>query len=164
MDSNLVEIEKKVYKKCSLEINHFNKESESKEYNASQFKLNNKNVLCRTAKVTPKKTGQFVTFWRRNSKGIIEPYNDLDTIDFYIINVCTESKLGQFVFPKSILIKKGIISTTKKEGKRGFRVYPIWDSAKNKQAIQTQTWQLNYFYEVNKDVDLDKVKALYSAK
>ena len=79
------------------------------------------------------------------------------------MNVLTETKLGQFVFPESVLIKKGIISTAKKEGKRGFRVYPVWDIAKNKQAIQTQTWQLNYFYEINNTLDLDKVNALYSA-
>lgn len=161
MDTTLSEIQKKVYESCSLEITDIRMEPESKEYNASQFKLNNRNVLCRTAKVTPTKTGQFVTFWKRNSVGIIEPFNDLDTIDFYIINVRTDKKLGQFVFPKSILVKKGIISTPKKEGKRGFRVYPAWDTAKNKQAIQTQTWQLHYFYEINDTINFDKVKALY---
>jgi hypothetical protein len=75
--------------------------------------------------------------------------------------VRTEKKFGQFVFPKSVLIKKGIISTRKKEGKRAFRVYPNWDVAKNKQAERTQKWQLDYFYEINATTDLQKVTGLY---
>ena len=74
-----------------------------------------------------------------------------------------DNQLGQFVFPKSVLIAKGIISTTTKEGKRGFRVYPSWDVAKSKQAIKTQQWQLDYFWILNEDTDLGKVKALYSS-
>ncbi len=80
------------------------------------------------------------------------------------MNVRTEKKFGQFVFPKSILIKKGIISTTKKEGKRAFRVYPNWGIIKEKQAEQTQKWQLNYFYEINDSTDFKKVMELYNAE
>ena len=72
--------------------------------------------------------------------------------------------MGQFVIPKSVLIEKGIISTSKKEGKRGFRVYPIWDKTINKQAVLTQQWQLNYFFEINDDLDLSFVKKLYQIK
>ena len=53
------------------------------------------------------------------------------------------------------MIENGIISSDKKEGKRGFRVYPIWEIAINKQAIQTQKWQLNYFVKANSDEELD---------
>jgi hypothetical protein len=162
MDTTLVEIRKEVYQKCSLEITQFNMGPESKEYHASQFKLNNSNVLCRTAKVTPKKAGQFVTIWRRNKTGIIEPFNELDSIDFYIIHIRTETKLGQFVFPKSILIQKGIMSTYEKEGKRGFRVYPRWDKAENKQAMRTQNWQLRYFYTINDATNFGRVKVYYT--
>ena len=73
----------------------------------------------------------------------------------------TENGFGQFVFPKPVLVKKGIISTESKEGKRAFRVYPDWDIAKNKQAAQTQKWQLDYFYEINDLTDLHKVSKLY---
>jgi hypothetical protein len=105
--------------------------------------------------------GQFVTFWKRNGNGIIEPLEEADRIDFYAVSVRTEKEFGQFVFPKSVLIKKGIIATAKKEGKRAFRVYPNWDIAKNKQAERTQKWQLDYFYEINDSTDFKKVAELY---
>jgi len=94
-------------------------------------------------------------------EGITEPYSEIDEFDILIINVKTENKFGQFIFPKSILIKKRIISTLKKEGKRGFRVYPIWDIAINKQAKKTQEWQLNYFFELNQITDFTIVNTLY---
>jgi len=162
MESNLNQIKTAVYNKCDLKISDFKLESESKAYDACNFKLNGHIIISRSAKITPKKTGQFVTFWKRNAKGIIEPFNETDSIGFYIVNVRTKNKFGQFVFPKAILIKKGIISTIKKEGKRGFRVYPIWDVAKNKQAQLAQKWQLNYFYEINASTDFNKVSKLYN--
>ncbi|MDW3194291.1 MAG: MepB family protein [Cytophagales bacterium] len=161
MDKNLNFIKTEIYDKCSFEISDFKTETESKEYNACRFKLNGLYILSRNAKITPKKTGQFVTCWKRNKNGITEPYNENDPIDYYAINVKTEKEFGQFVFPKSELIKKGIISTKNKEGKRGFRVYPIWDIVKNKQAERTQKWQLNYFYQISSSIDLQKVNELY---
>ena len=105
-----------------------------------------------------------MTFWKRNENGPIEPFNEIDNIDFYTVTVRTEKEFGQFVFPKSILIKKGIISTNKKEGKRAFRVYPNWDVAKNKQAEITQKWQLKYFYEINNSINFNKVMELYKTE
>ncbi len=164
MDKNLKQIKTEIYDKCSLNISDFKIETESKAYNACQFQLNGLNILSRNAKITPKKAGQFVTFWKRKGNGPIAPFDENDQIDFYIVNVRTENEFGQFVFPKSILIKKGIISTKKKEGKRAFRVYPNWDTVKNKQAERTQKWQLNYFYQINSSTDLQKVNELYNEK
>lgn len=152
-----------LYKQCELEISDFTTEPESKEYAACQFTLNGSKVISRDAKITPKKQGQFVTFWKRKGNGPIEPYHETDTVDFFIVNVQAENKWGQFVFPKSILLQKGIISTAKKEGKRGFRVYPIWDVVTSKQAQQTQKWQVNYFYEISQNTDVKKVIELYEA-
>lgn len=162
MDRNLSEIKSKVYDKCDFNISNFQFETESKEYEACRFELNGFKIISRNAKITPKKSGQFVTFWKRNRNGIIEPFDLTDEIDFYVVNVWAENKLGQFVFPKSVLIDKGIISIEKKEGKRAFRVYPSWNLPQNKQAERTQKWQLNYFYEIGKFVDLEIVKSLYS--
>ena len=158
----LHEINQKVYSKCSLIISDFITQKESKEYNGCRFLLNHLAVICRKAKITPKKTGQFVTFWKRNAHGVTEPFTNNDVIDYYVINVCSDDRIGQFVFPKSVLIAKGIISTSKKDGKRGFRVYPSWDIAKSKQAIKTQQWQLDYFWILNNGIDLQKVQSLYS--
>ena len=160
MDLNLNQLKTEIYDNCSFEISNFTIESEGKEYYASRFQLNGLNILSRNAKITPKKVGQFVTFWKRNEHGITAPFETSDCIDFYIVNVRTENHFGQFVFPKEILIKRGIISTVKKEGKRGFLVYPKWDIPNNKHAEQTQKWQLDYFYEINTTTDLKKVSEL----
>ena len=164
MDTNLNQIKTEIYDKCSFKILNFKTKTESKEYNACQFQLNGLNILSRNAKITPKKSGQFVTLWKRNGNGPIEPFCENDQIDFYIVNVRTENEFGQFVFPKSVLIIKGILSTEKKEGKRAFRVYPNWDKVKSKQAERTQKWQLNYFYEINSSTNLKKVIELYNEK
>ena len=161
MNYNLNQIKTAIYDKCAFEISNFKLETESTEYDACRFKLNGQYIISRNAKITPKKIGQFVTFWKRNANGLIEPFDENDLIDYFIVNVRTENEFGQFVFPKSILIKKGIISTENKEGKRAFRVYPIWDVAKNRQAERTQKWQLNYFYKINASTDFKKVLKLY---
>lgn len=161
MDYILNQIKKDIYDKCSLEISDFKTQIESKDYDACQFKLNGLNVLCRNAKITPKKTGQFVTFWKRNGNGPIEPYHESDEICFFLVNVQTENSLGQFVFPKEVLVKKRIISTDNREGKRAFRVYPKWNTTKSKQATITQEWQLDYFYEIAEDINLENVRKLY---
>lgn len=163
MDTNLKQIKVEIYDKCSFEIADFVKEAESKEYEACRFELNGRIVFSRNAKITPKKNGQFVTFWKRNGRGTIEPFHETDRIDFYVVNVRNDSKFGQFVFPKSVLIKKGIISTDKKEGKRAFRLYPTWDKVKSKQAERAQKWQLNYFYEINNLTNLNNVAELYES-
>lgn len=164
MDYNLNQIKREVYDKCSLEISDFKRESESKEYDACQFRLNGRNIISRNSKITPKKVGQFVTFWKRNENGPIEPFNETDQFDYYIVNVRSENEFGQFVFPKSVLIKKGIISTEIKKGKRAFRIYPSWDIPKNKQAEHTQKWQLEFFYEINDSIDFNKVVKLYNTE
>ena len=161
LKNSLNRIKTQIYDQCSLKLTQFQIEPESKEYDACQFQLNQLKILCRNAKITPKKAGQFVTFWKRSASGIIEPYNENDSIDLFIVNVETKEQLGQFVFPKSILIKKGILSTKNKEGKRAFRVYPLWDTVQSKQAANTQKWQLNYFYIINNATDLADVKSLF---
>jgi len=160
----LTKIEREIYNECSLVLSNIEIEVESSEYGACKFMLNENTIICRSAKITPKKVGQFVTFWKRNKEGKTEPFNEKDKIDFYVINVKSENSFGQFVFPKSELINKGILSTEKKDGKRGFRVYPEWDIPENKQATKTQKWQLEYFFRIEKGMNFGKVKELYTKK
>lgn len=164
MDIDLKRIITEIYEQCGLNISDFQLEKESKEYDACRFELNGLRIISRNAKNTPKKVGQFVTFWKRNANGPIEPFEENDQIDFFVVNVRTEKELGQFVFPKSVLITKGIISTDKKEGKRAFRVYPNWDTVNNKQADKTQKWQMAYFYEINDSTDPRRVRELYKSE
>lgn len=120
-------------------------DSESKEYSGSRFQLDNKVIIFRKAKITPTKIGQFVTLYKRNPTKKIAPFDLSDGIDYVVILVISEDKIGKFVFPKSILFDKGVFSTEIKEGKMAIRVYPPWDKTISKQAISTQKWQLDYF-------------------
>jgi hypothetical protein len=139
---------KKVYKKNNITISDFNEEMECKEYAACDIIYEGKNAKFRVAKITPKKIGQFVTIWKRESKGQIQPFDISDAIDFVIVAVQDENKLGHFVFPNKVLCEKAIF-TDKKEGKRAIRIYPPWDLPKSLQAIKTQNWQLDYFTHLN---------------
>lgn len=161
LNNNLSDVKKRIYDPLSLYISDLKNETEGTEYDACQFELNKRKIICRSAKITPKKVGQFVTFWKRDAARITTPFSETDSFEFYVINVKTEDRFGQFVFPKSVLIEKGIVSTESKDGKRGFRVYPNWDEAQNKQAVKTQKWQLDYFYEIDASTDLERVKAFY---
>jgi hypothetical protein len=146
----------KYHHKCSFPI----KEKESSEYGAYTFEINTFPVKFRTAKITATKIGQFVTLWKRIDKGPIQPFDFTDPIDLVIINTRKDDRLGQFIFPKSVLCEQGIISTSKIEGKRAIRVYPPRDIKTNKQAQKTQKWQLEFFLEIpfDKKIDLDRVK------
>ncbi|MRX38244.1 hypothetical protein GJU43_03075 [Flavobacterium sp. LC2016-23] len=152
-----------VYDLLDLECTEPHPEAESAEYSAYRFQLNGKDICYREAKITPTKTGQFVTLWKRNqSSKTIEPFDTSDAIDYVIISVRKNELFGQFIFPKSVLLAKGIFSTATKEGIRATRVYPPWDETKSKQAQKTQHWQLDYFYEipVSQPIDLNRVRSL----
>lgn len=154
--------QEQLYKPCGFEITDLRVEKESAEYDAHTFKLNKLSIIYRASKITPTKVGQFVTIWKRNSQGITEPFHISDDIDFIVISVRNGNHFGQFIFPKSVLIDKGIISSSKKEGKRGIRVYAPWDKTENKQAIKTQKWQTDYFISINNNFsDIDLAKKLF---
>jgi hypothetical protein len=159
MNPDLIIAQELVYDKCGYEYTTPLKESESAEYSACLFKLNGQTIKYRNAKITPTKIGQFVTLWKRKGDGPIQPFDSSDPIDLFIINVRKGNHLGQFIFPKSVLIAQGILSTKKKEGKRAMRVYPPWDITTSKQAQKTQQWQLEYFLDIPSKKPLDLVLA-----
>ena len=146
-----------VYDKCGFDLTDLKQNLESKEYGACSFVLNGKTMQQRISKITPTKTGQFVTIWKRNENGITEPFDNSDDFDFVIITARNDNNFGQFIFPKSVLADNGIITKNGKEGKRGIRVYPPWDIVTNKQAMKTQNWQTKYFLTIKNDnkTDLD---------
>ena len=152
--------EKLLYNECGFQLQHLVWNSESANYGACSFELNNKLIQYRVANITPTKIGQFVAIWKRNNNGITVPFDVADSLDFMIISVRDSENFGQFIFPKSVLVSHGIISQNEKGGKRGIRVYAPWDKPENKQAIKTQAWQVNYFVEIreNSHLDLEFVK------
>ncbi len=148
-----------LYEPCGFNCTEPVLELESTEYGACDFKLDDFNIKYRVAKITPTKTGQFVTLWKRNKQGIIEPFDVNDKIDFFIISTRKDNHFGQFIFPKAVLYEKGVIADETKEGKRAIRVYPPWDDANSKQAQKTQQWQLKYFLEIPEDGAVDLLRA-----
>ncbi|MEG0698217.1 MepB family protein [Algoriella sp.] len=156
------QFEEIVLKPLQLSISNLGKDLECDEYSGYNFESNQVLFKFRNAKITPKKVGQFVTLWKRNADKQTEPFDENDLVDYYIIATEDDSKLGFYIFSKSILIEKNILSTQNKEGKRGFRVYPDWVKPENKQAEKTQNWQQNYFIEIrNNQVDSTRLKILF---
>ena len=156
--------EKLLYNECGFQLQKLVWNSESTNYGACSFELNNKLIQYRVANITPTKIGQFVAIWKRNKEGITAPFDVSDSLDFLIISVRDSENFGQFVFPKSVLVSKGIISQNTKGGKRGIRVYAPWDKPTSKQAIQTQAWQVPFFVEIKENAltDLEKIKRILS--
>ena len=159
-ESDLQLAKKILYNECGFQFQNLIWNSESANYGACSFELNNKLIQYRVANITPTKIGQFVAIWKRNNQGITAPFDVTDSLDFMIISVRDSENFGQFIFPKSVLVSHGIISQNEKGGKRGIRVYAPWDKPENKQAIKTQAWQVNYFVEIkeNSHLDLEFVK------
>ncbi|WP_207420703.1 MepB family protein [Desertivirga brevis] len=157
-------VKEMVYDKCGFLITNIASSAESLEYQACSFSLNERKIIHRVSKITPTKLGQFVTIWKRNSDGKTEPFNVTDNFDFIAITCRKEDLLGQFIFSKATLSNEGIISTPEREGKRGIRVYPPWETVTNKQAKKTQSWQIKSFLKLEYDgyFDLQLVKSLLS--
>ncbi|MFC4818590.1 MepB family protein [Flavobacterium sp. GCM10023249] len=155
MPSDLQIAKEFVFDPCGFHFKNWKANLESIEYAASSFELDGKIIQFRVSKITPTKTGQFVTIWKRTKEGITAPFESTDSLDFIIINSRSGDNFGQFIFPKSVLIEHGIITNNGKEGKRGIRVYPPWDIATNKQAVKTQSWQLRYFLTITKATSTD---------
>ena len=162
--SDLLIAQERAYAPSGLTSHSFKEERESEEYKAFDFEMNNRRIKFRIGKITPTKIGQFTTLWKRIGKGPIMPFDLEDPIDLVVISVRDGEHLGQFVFPKMTLCEKGIISKEGKEGKRAMRIYPPWDHPDNKQAKNTQAWQLPYFFEISPDSSLNttRIKQLFS--
>jgi hypothetical protein len=95
MNQTLTEIKELLFNKCGFEILNIKAEKESLEYCAHRLEINNKKIVFRQAKITPTKTGQFVTLWKRKTnKSLIEPFEINDELDLFVINVKTGTSFG----------------------------------------------------------------------
>lgn len=162
MIKELREIENLFMKNYGQKITNLTIENECNEYFGFNFQIEKLTFKFRKSKITPKKVGQFVTLWKRNSDKKTEPFNETDSFDFFLIVSEQDEKIGFFIFSKKLLIEKNILSTKLKEGKRGFRIYPTWVKTENKQAEKTQSWQTEYFIELtnNEQNDIEKLKSI----
>lgn len=151
-----------VFKPCNFLLKNVESASESQEYAAHTFQLNESKIIFRKSKITPTKTGQFVAIWKRNTAGITAPFDVTDDFNFYIIATRTTTNFGVFIFPKKILHDHQILSDSTKDGKCGIRVYSSWDETTSKQAQKTQVWQIKYFLNLSdvNQIDLNRANNL----
>ncbi|MGJ1446636.1 MepB family protein [Sphingobacterium spiritivorum] len=127
-------------------------DKESSSYHAASFVAEDQTILFRKANITPKKIGQFVTLWKRNSSsGETQPFDTKDQVDRVIILVIDKDRYGVFIFSAEILRKMKIFTHENIIGKRGFRVYAPWDNPENKQAMKTKEWQISHFEYLEPD-------------
>ncbi len=141
------------------------KEEESADYGAYALDLNGLRIRFRVAKTTPTKIGQFVTLWKRVGKGPIQPFDLSDAVDCFVVSTRHGENFGQFVFPKSILCERDIVSRHGEGGKRAIRVYPPWDTTVSRQAQKTQHWQLDYFLDLAPGcpINMARARTLYGS-
>ena len=160
--SDLKTAKELVYDPGGYDLKNLTIHTEGSSYSSCSYEIKGKIIEYRSSKITPSKTGQFVTIWRRNKEGITRPFDSSDEMDFIIISSATDENFGLFVFPKPVLLIKGIISQNSEGGKRGMRVYPPWDIVSNKQAEKTQSWQKKYFAWIkgNNQTYLSLIKTL----
>ena len=155
---------------------------ESSKYEALVFSLNEKNIVYRKARITPDRPGAFLAVWQRPSLDSINGNKPIplqsNELDYLFVQVQRHSnvtgnqelvsspKYGMFIFPTSLLIEKGIVSSTKSKGKTGFRVFPPWSQDRgvigtkvfSESGKKTQRWQLPYFLEIDNDGLIDSYK------
>ncbi len=160
---------------------------ESSKYEGLIFSLDDKRFVYRKGKITPDRPGAFLAVWQRppldqvNNKPV--PLQS-DELDYLVVQVeshstidtnqelVNSSKSGMFVFPVSLLIDKGIVSSSTSKGKTGFRVFPPWSQDRgvigtkvfSESGKRTQRWQLPYFFEIDEDGLTDCESILMTSK
>lgn len=129
------------------EVKDLTEEKYNQDYEALTFSFKEETYQSRLAKKTPTKAGYFVTCWTKDENNCNQPYSKEAFADYLRIIVIDEELSGYFLFPRELLVEKGILTTFEHKGKMAFRVYPKWCNQLNKTAGQTQKWQCKYFFE-----------------
>lgn len=142
-------------------IKQVHEETQNSEYEGGIVTINGQSYRSRLAKLTPKKVGYFVAFWEKGPNNQNQAFDMANTPDKSIISIIDGDLKGQFVFPKSILIQKGVLRREHAKGKMAMRVYPTWFDQLNTTASQTQKWQGAYFIDLSSEVDHKRVNQLY---
>lgn len=166
MTNEIKKLDDLIFKPLNLNLTVINPDQESEEYSGFNFKINEINIKFRKSKLTPKKVGQFVTFWKRDEENKTIPFDINDDFDFYLILTEESENSGFFIFPKLILERENLISSHLKTGKRGFRIYADWHFPNNKQAEKTKLWQTQYFIDLfdQKSSITEKLETILSSK
>ncbi|MGE8082004.1 MepB family protein [Peribacillus loiseleuriae] len=145
----------------SIENFVLKREVQNSEYEGLLLIINKHVYRSRLAKLTPKKKGYFVAFWEKDTMGINHAYSYENSPEKLIVSVIDNERWGQFIFPKKVLLKYGILKSPKQKGKMALRVYPSWVTELNTNATRTQSWQTEYFIDLSDDFEVEKLKKLY---
>lgn len=121
-------------------------EAQTTDYESGIVQIGDEAWRIRTARTTPTKPGAFVAFWQRDADGRTAPFNDDDPAAGLLVFVEQQGRRGVFRFTGAHLIELGITSG-RRPGKRGFRVYPSWCADLNAQATATHRAQAPAFRE-----------------
>lgn len=121
-------------------------ETQNSDYESGIAQIFDASWHIRTARNTPTKPGAFVAFWQRDVDGTTTPFSDDDLAAGLLVFVEQRGRRGVFRFTGEHLAELGITSG-RRPGKRGFRVYPSWCSGLNTQATATQRAQAPAFQE-----------------
>ena len=121
-------------------------EAQNSDYESGLAQIDGETWHIRTARNTPTKPGAFVAFWRRGIDGTTIPFSDEDTAAGLLVFVEQQGRRRVFRFAGAHLAELGITSG-RRPGKRGFRVYPSWCKDLNTQATAAQRAQSPAFEE-----------------
>lgn len=149
MHGDFYEALRLAYNLSGLKVTDENPDAESQAYGAGSFRVDGLNVVFRVGKITPTKTGQFVTMWKRNDQGKTVPFSNDDPIDLFVFSVRKNDRFGQFVFSKKLLGDQGYITKSGQKGKMAMRLYPPWDVVTSPQAKKTQNWQGDFYVDIH---------------
>ena len=116
-------------------------EEQNGEYESGTVTISAEFWRVRTARVTPKKPGAFVSVWERDDAGEAKPFASDGEVDGLLVFVDDAERFGVFRFTASHLEALGVTRSSAHPGKRGFRVYPSWSENLNSQATRTQKAQ-----------------------
>ena len=150
---------------------------ESSKYEALNFSINDMSIVYRKGKVTSDRPGAFLAVWKRPTSEDVNGNKPIpltsSELDYLFIQVESHSnileeleprtKCGMFIFPVSLLIEKGIVSSLKSKGKTGFRVFPPWSEDRgivgtkvfSESGKKTKRWQIPFFLEIDENGLID---------
>ena len=81
--------------------------------------------------------------WKKDENNTNVPFIEDDLENQLIVNIVDDKRRGQFIFPKDILIKKGILKVMILRENGIESVSTLGDT-----AAKTQVWQCAYFNEI----------------
>ncbi|MBL3698802.1 MepB family protein [Leucobacter luti] len=135
-------------RRIGAEPAHVLPEEQSSDYESGLATIGSGTWRIRTARITPTKPGAFVAVWRRSPSGATEPFESSDECAGLMVFVSDADRFGVFTFTREHLTKLGVVRSSRARGKRGFRVYPPWNTNLNAQAARTQRAQADAFADL----------------